>query len=115
MEMNIYAYKCKRCGYIQYPYRTICQKCGDNDHNEFDPVPLAKKGKLITYTHLYTLPADYEIVSLTLGIVELEDGNKITGQLNINEPVIGMKVTGKVQIVRQELYEKRLGMVFYEG
>jgi len=77
-------------------------------------VPLSKKGKLVTFTHLYTLPADYETVKLTLGIVALEDGNKITGQLNIKEPKIGMQVMGKVEVVRKELYEKRLGMVFYE-
>ena len=59
MEMNIYAYKCKRCGYVQYPYRTICGNCRENDHNEFDIVPLSKKGKLVTFTHLYALPADY--------------------------------------------------------
>jgi uncharacterized OB-fold protein len=115
MEMNIYAYKCKRCGYVQYPYRTICRKCGENDHNEFDPVPMAKKGKLLTYTHLYTLPADYETVKLTFGIVELEDGNRITGQLNIKEPEIGMSLEGKIQVVRKDLYDKWLGMVFYKA
>ena len=112
MELNIYAYKCKRCGHIQYPYRTICRNCGENDHNEFDIVPMAKNGKLVTFTHLYTLPADFETVKLTLGIVELDDGNKITGQLNLKNPKIGMKVKGEIQVVRQELYEKRLGMVF---
>lgn len=114
MEKNIYAYKCKRCGHVQYPYRTICSNCGENDHNEFDIVPMAKQGKLVTFTHLYTLPADFETVKLTLGIVELDDGNKITGQLNIEKPKIGMKVKGDVHVVRQELYEKRLGMVFSE-
>jgi hypothetical protein len=76
MDMNIYAYKCKRCGHVQYPYRTICRKCHDNDHNEFDIVPLPKNGKLLTFTHLYNPPADFELVFLSLGIVELEDGNR---------------------------------------
>ena len=57
-------------------------------------------------------PADFDTVKLTLGIVELDDGNKITGQLNLKNPKIGMKVKGEIQVVRQELYEKRLGMVF---
>jgi len=112
MELNIYAYKCQKCGHVQYPYRTLCRQCGENDHAEFDPVPMAKKGKLVTYTHLYTLPADYETVTLSLGIVELEDGNKITGQLNIKDPKIGMKVTGEVKVVRKDLYNKHYGMVF---
>ncbi len=113
--MNIYAYKCKRCGHVQYPYRTICRNCHENDHNEFDIVPLPKSGKLVTYTHLYNPPSDYAIVCLTLGIVELEDGNKITGQLNIKNPRTGMPVTGKVEVVRKDEYNKYYGMVFYEA
>ena len=115
MDMNIYAYKCKRCGYVQYPYRTVCQNCRDNDHNEFDIVPLAKKGKLVTFTHLYNPPGDFEMVFLTLGIVELEDGHCITGQLKIHKPTVGMNVAGKVELVRRDEYNKYYGMVFYEG
>lgn len=112
MEMNIYAYKCKKCGHVQYPYRTLCRNCHQNEHAEFDIVPLAKKGKLVTYTTLYTLPSDFETVTITLGIVELEDGNKMTGQLNIDKPEIGMAVQGEVKIVRRDQYNKYLGMVF---
>ena len=112
MERKIYAYKCKRCGQLHYPYKTICKKCGDNDHNEFDIVPLANKGKLLTFTHLYTLPADYERVTLTFGIVELEDGMRMTGQLKMKEPKIGMKVKGEVDVVREDDYNKFYGMIF---
>jgi uncharacterized OB-fold protein len=112
MEMNIYAYKCKKCGHVQYPYRTLCRNCHQNEHAEFDIVPLAKKGKLVTFTTLYTLPSDFETVTITLGIVELEDGNKMTGQLNIEKPEIGMAVQGEVKVVRHDQYNKFLGMVF---
>ena len=113
MELNIYAYKCKRCGHVQYPYRTICEQCHANDHNEFDIVPLPKKGKLLTFTHLFSPPADYSVVSLSLGIVELEDGNRITGQIRIEKPRVGMHVRGEVEVVRQDEYNKYMGMVFY--
>lgn len=115
MEKNIYAYKCKRCGHLHYPYRTICKNCGDNDHNEFDIVAMSKKGKLLTFTNLYTLPADYETVKLTLGIIQLDDGLKITGQLNVTDPKIGMKVKGEVAVVRKAEYDKHLGMIFSEA
>ncbi|HUN65194.1 MAG TPA: OB-fold domain-containing protein [Bacteroidota bacterium] len=113
MEMNIYGYKCRRCGQIHYPYKTICKKCGENDHNEFDIVPLPKKGTLLTYTTLYNPPSDYEVVTLVLGIVELEGGHRITGQLKIREPKIGMKVRAGVEQVRSDEYRKHYGMVFY--
>jgi len=38
--MEIYAYKCKKCGHLHYPYRMVCKNCGKNEHNEFDQVPL---------------------------------------------------------------------------
>ncbi len=115
MEMNIYAYKCKKCGHVQYPYRTICRNCHKNDHAEFDIVPLAKDGKLLTYTTLYSLPPDFETVTILLGIVELSDNNRITAQLNVRNPKIGMKLQGKVEVVRQDEYTKYYGMVFYEA
>ena len=115
MELNIFAYKCRKCGTLHYPYKTTCKKCGDNDHFEFDIVPLPKKGKLMTYTILYNPPSDYEVKTLALGIVVLEDGNRITGQLNIAEPKIGMKVDGKIEVVRKDEYKKHLGMVFYKA
>lgn len=113
--MEIYAYKCKKCGHINYPYRMVCKKCRENGHEEFDSVPLPKKGKLVTFTHLHTLPADFMVAKLTLGIVELENGVCITGQLNIREPKIGMKVKGEVGMVRQDELKKNFGMIFTAG
>ncbi len=113
MSLDIFAYKCKHCGQLHYPYRMICKKCGKNEHNEFDSVPLPKKGKLITFTFVHNLPADFEVAKLGLGIVELENGIRITGQLQIPEPKIGMNVNGKVEVVRRDEYNKYFGMVFY--
>jgi uncharacterized OB-fold protein len=115
MDFNIYAYKCKKCGHVQYPYRTICRNCHKNEHNEFDIIPMAKRGKLLTFTHLYALAAEFDTAMLTFGIVELEDGNRITGQLHIEKPRIGMNVTGKVEVVRKDDYNKHYGMIFYQS
>ncbi len=114
MEMNLYGYKCKKCGQLHYPYRMVCKKCKRNAHNEFDLVPLPKNGKLLTFTHLYTLPADFEVAKLTLGIVELENGIRVTGQVSIQNPHMGMQVKGKIEAVRQEGYDTNYGIVFYE-
>lgn len=112
MEKSILGYKCSKCGHVHYPNRTLCRKCGNN---KFSPEPLPKKGKLLTFTHLHTLPGDFEVPEISLGIVELENGSRITGQLNIGKPKIGMKVAGKVEVVRSHQYEKHYGMVFYEA
>ena len=111
--MDILGYKCKKCGQLHYPYRMVCKKCGENEHNEFDAVPLPRKGKLVTFTFLHNPPADFMVVKLPLGIVELENGIRITGQLKIPKPKIGMAVQGEVEVVRESGDSKNYGMVFY--
>lgn len=111
--MDILGYKCKKCGQLHYPYRLVCKKCGENEHNEFDAVPLPRKGKLVTFTFLHNPPADFMVVKLPLGIVKLENGICITGQLKIPRPELGMAVQGEVEVVRESGDGKNYGMVFY--
>jgi len=112
MEREIYAYKCRLCGTMHYPFRMVCKGCKQNDFFEFDTVPLPKNGKLLTYTKVYNLPAQYEVATLGLGIVELENGMRMLGQIEIDNPKMGMPVKGEVGIVRQETYDDFYGMVF---
>ncbi len=116
---QILGYKCMKCGYVMYPYHSRCRKCGHTEWKGmdivFETVPLLDNGKLLTFTQCFALPPDFEAVNLTLGMVELEDGHRITGQLRIDEPKIGMKVKGKVEIVREAEYSKNYGLVFYPG
>lgn len=115
MDREIYAYKCRKCGTLHYPFRMVCRKCGENDFFEFDTVPLPKRGKVLTFTFVHALPADFNVAKLGLAIVELENGVRIVGQLHDTDPKLGMKVTGKVEPVRQEDYTTRYGMVFYRA
>ena len=112
MNREIYAYKCKRCGTMHYPFRMVCKECKENDFFEFDTVALPKTGKLLTYTTVYNLPAQYEVATLGLGIVELENGMRMLGQIEIDDPKMGMPVKGNVEVVRHETYDDFYGMVF---
>lgn len=112
MERQVYAYECRKCGTLHYPFRMRCKGCGENDMFEFDPVPLPRRGTLLTYTHVHNLPAEYEVERLGIGIVELENGVRITGQLDVGEPELGMPVVGDVRVVRHEAYDEYYGMVF---
>ncbi len=113
MALEILAYKCKKCGELHYPLRMVCKKCGKNAPHEFDTVALPKTGKLLTFTTVHNLPPDFNVAKLTLGIVELENGLRITGQLKVPAPKMGMRVAGEVEIVREADYTKNYGMVFY--
>ncbi|MCJ7618562.1 MAG: hypothetical protein MUO43_18730 [Desulfobacterales bacterium] len=50
---------------------------------------------------------------LGLAIVELENGVKATGQLKTESPKIGMKIKGRIEIIRDEGFVERDGIVFY--
>ena len=110
MQLDILGYLCKKCESISYPNRTRCRKCG---HDQFDAVPLPKNGTLLTFTQLFTLPGDFEVGDICLGIVELENKVRITGQVKIPKPKTGMAVVGKTEVVRRDEYKEHHGMVFY--
>ena len=112
MAREIYAYRCRLCDTMHYPFKMVCSGCKQNDFFEFDTVPLPKGGTLLTYTKVYNLPAQYEVATLGLGIVELENGMRMLGQLDIEDPTIGMAVQGTVEVVREEPYDNFYGMVF---
>ena len=115
MAREIFAYKCRKCGTLHYPFRMVCKKCRENDFFEFDTEPLPKKGKLLTFTYVHALPADFEVAKLGLAIVELDNGMRILGQLEADDPKMGMKVEGVVKVVRQEDYTTHYGMVFHKA
>ena len=112
MARQIYAYRCRRCDTLHYPFRMRCKQCGENDFFEFDPEPLPTRGKLLTFTHVHNLPAEYEVERLGLGIVELANGVRVTGQVDIDGPAHGMEVEGSVEVVRREQYTDYWGLVF---
>jgi uncharacterized OB-fold protein len=112
MKISILGYKCTKCGTIHYPNRAICRKCRNE---QFTVEPLPEKGKLLTFTHLYNPSGDFDVAILDLGIVELTNGVRITGQMKIDQPKIGMKVVGKIETVRQSGYKSYKGMVFYKA
>jgi len=107
--MEIYGYQCAKCGRVNYPNRTLCRQCR---HNDFKPVPLPRDGKLLTFTRLSTLPGDFDVPEITLGIVELSNGVRMTAQLDIPKPKSGMAVQGEVKVVRKDEYNQYHGMVF---
>lgn len=112
MGREVNAYRCRRCGALHYPFRMVCRECGENDFFEFDVEPLPKRGKVVTFTRVHNLPAQFEVATLGLAVVELDDGMRVLGQLDVEHPVIGMDVVGTVEVVRREAYEDRYGMVF---
>ena len=112
MAREINAYRCRRCGTLHYPFRMVCSNCKENDFFEFDTEPLPRRGRLLTFTFIHNLPAEFAVARLGVGIVELENGVRMTGQIDIPDPVLGQDVVGTVEVVRHDAYEDHWGMVF---
>jgi hypothetical protein len=109
MEPIVNAAKCKQCGALSYPTHFYCPQC---NATEFEPVPIAGEGTLLTYTRSYALPLDYEDLYLTLGIVQLDQGIRATGRLKIENPETGMRVRATVGVVRDIGGKKINGLIF---
>lgn len=74
--------KCNGCGTINTLGLRVCNKCGAKD--DYDEVPLAKKGALHTYTqeHYYPNPDG----PVTMAVIDLEDGARFLTQMTDSSP-----------------------------
>ena len=105
------AAKCSSCGFICFPPRVICPKCGGR---EFSPTTLAEKGTLLTYTVIRVAPSAYtDQAPYPVALVELTDGNQIMCQVVDCDPEqveIGMPVQLEF---RKILSDGEAGMLAY--
>ncbi len=73
--------KCQSCGHVMVPPRPVCRQCRSPD---VEIVPIDGRGKLLTWTIIHVGPPSYENqVPYTVGIVELENGERLTGIVDI--------------------------------
>jgi uncharacterized OB-fold protein len=111
MLATVNAAKCTSCGALSYPTHFLCPKCGAKG---FEPTPIEGEGELLTYTRAYALALDYEQRYLTLGIVQMDSGIRTTGQLDIDEPRMGMRVRATVGTVRVTGDSEIIGLIFVQ-
>ena len=101
--------RCKNCGYINFPARKICAKCGKK--SEFEPIKLSGKGKIYSYTIIaagstppeFLLQEKY-VGSYPVAVIELAEGPKIVAQLT-DCKVEKLKIGMEVEAVFRKIYE----------
>ena len=97
---QMYAYKCTKCGKLHHPRYVVCQN-PDCDGREFTEVELGGKCKLLTWTRVYNLPEGYMMPWLNFGVVEFENGVRVTGQIGFDDGIeSGMELLATVGVVR---------------
>jgi hypothetical protein len=103
--------KCKECGSIQFPPRLVCPECGAQ---EFETVRLSGKGKLLTFTIIRVAPEGFgDLAPYAVGIVELEEGIRVMGQVVDCDPEalkIGDKLVSQFRRINEE---GKTGMILY--
>ncbi len=92
-ERKIMGVKCRRCGAIICPPRTLCPKCLAN---ELDWTELKGRGKLLTYTIIQFPPTQFQgLAPYAVGIVKLEQGPQLSGMIKnvkLEDLRIGMDI-----------------------
>lgn len=98
LEANV----CDGCGNKHFPPRLVCPECGSRN---LSSTTLSDRGKILTYTIIYTPPARFVDQSpYAMAIVELEDGVKLTAQIvdiEFDELEVGLPV----KIEFRKIYE----------
>ncbi|MBW9222241.1 Zn-ribbon domain-containing OB-fold protein [Methanothermococcus sp. SCGC AD-155-C09] len=95
--------RCKTCGRIYFPSRNVCPHC--RRKGKLEEYKLNGKGKVYTYSVIHAPPKDFEKVSpYIIAIVELEEGPKITAQIDcdIDEVYIGMPVEAVFRRIKED-------------
>lgn len=71
--------ECDKCGYVAFPPRLVCPKCGSR---EFTATKMSGEGELLTYTVIHVGPSAFaDQTPYALGIVKLDNGANMTAQL----------------------------------
>ena len=65
------AFKCTKCGKVEYPKHARCHKCRNR---EFAEIEVTGEGTLLTFTKLTAVPTGIDQTMLNLGMVEFENG-----------------------------------------
>lgn len=111
MEEIMYAYKCSACGELHHPRHYVCRACGGRS---FEKIPLNGEGTLVTYTKVYNLPEGYMKPYIYFGIVKFENGVTVSGQLEVKNPEIGMRVKSTAGIVKKTENVTKTGFIFVD-
>ncbi|KYK25485.1 hypothetical protein AYK25_05290 [Thermoplasmatales archaeon SM1-50] len=93
--------RCKNCREISFPPRADCLSCLSD---EFEWFECSGKGRLHTYTIIFAAPTGFDdIAPYSLGVLDLDDGGRLLGWINIPEEeiTIGMRLQAVPKIFEE--------------
>jgi uncharacterized OB-fold protein len=111
-EIELLAYKCKKCGKIHCPFHDRCLACKGREFEEIKPEGNAR---LLTFTQIFNLPWGFDERFLIVGVAEFENGVKAMGQIrgdSVDGLNLGMMMKPGWEPVRIQHGEKIYGLKF---
>lgn len=95
--------KCQQCGFVCFPPRVVCPRCGSR---KFAATKLAEAGKLLTYTIIRVAPGPFcDQSPYAVGIAELDDGVRLTAQVvdcDFDALKVGLRVRTEFRKVSED-------------
>ncbi len=96
-EENFKAYKCADCGMVIAPPNGTCYGCGGTNMEWTD---VSGKAELISFTVIHVASEEFQAeVPYFVGIVELEEGTRVTSRLKGFDPEKPEEITLGVPVV----------------
>lgn len=78
-DRKLMSVKCKECGTLLCPPRTICSHCFADS---FDWIELKSHGTLLTYTVIHFPPSQFQALApYAVGIIKLDQGPQLSGMI----------------------------------
>ena len=111
-EIELVAYKCKKCGKVHYPFHDRCLECKGREFEKIKPLGNAK---LLTFTQIFNLPWGFDERFLIIGVAEFENGVKAMGQIkadSIDGLKLGMTLKPSWEPVRKQAGENIFGLKY---
>ena len=106
--------RCTMCGHVSFPSETVFCKNPSCAGDDFDDLPLSRRGRVWSYTDAqYQPPPPYIPRSETyepfaLAAVELPEGLVVMGQVADGFGVADLHVGDEVELVVEPLYEDKV-------
>jgi len=101
-ERMFKAYRCMDCGAIITPPSGTCYECGSS---RMEWTQVSGKGKLVSFTVIHVAPDEFvDEAPYYIGIVELDEGSRISARLIGLDPLRPQDVTLGIPLVLD--YEK---------
>lgn len=97
------AAKCKGCGAVVFPTRSICPSCRGE---ELETVRLSRRGTVLTSTVIHVPPDDFLFEApYALAVVETPEGARLMTQVVDCDPssvAAGMEIALEFRLIRKE-------------